>query len=44
MGLAPVIEAGINRRGFTVSHPGDWEGCPLWYEAMAVLEGKWVDR
>ena len=29
---------------FAVSHPGDWEGYPLWEEAQAALGGSWVDR
>lgn len=27
-----------------VSHPGDWEGYPLWDEAQAALGDSWVDR
>lgn len=29
---------------FAVSNPGDWEGYPVWDEAMAVLHNTWVDR
>lgn len=29
---------------FSVAHPGDWEGYPLWDEVLAHEEGRWVDR
>ncbi len=29
---------------FSVAHPGDWEGYPLWEEVQAVGDDTWVDR
>ncbi len=29
---------------FAVAHAGDWEGYPLWDEAMEELENRWVER